>query len=147
MTGLLLDTCAVIWLASSRLPAEATSIVDACAASGEVYYSAISAWEIGLLGRARKEGPRMRFDPDPALWFERFRSAPGLREIQLSADIALAASLLPGDIHADPADRFLIATARLRGIPLLTSDRRIIDYAAQGMLDVIACRPEPDLYA
>ena len=86
----------------------------------------------------------MRLDPDPVTWFERFCSAPGLREIPLSASIAMAAALLPGDVHADPADRFLIATARDHRLPLLTSDRRIIDYAAQGFLDVIACRPEPD---
>ena len=86
----------------------------------------------------------MRFEPEPATWFERFRSAPGIREIPLSASIALAAALLPSDIHADPADRFLIATARDRKIPLLTSDRRIIECAAQGILEVIACRPEPD---
>ena len=67
-----------------------------------------------------------------------------MMEIRLSADIAIAAAMLPSEIHNDPADRFLIATARNRGIPLVTSDRRIIDYAAQGFLDVIACRPEPD---
>jgi PIN domain nuclease of toxin-antitoxin system len=75
-------------------------------------------------------------------WVDRFRMAPGLREIAMSADIALAAAMLPSDVHGDPADRFLIATARLMGIPLLTSDRRVIDYAGQGILDVIAYSPE-----
>ena len=145
MTGVLLDTCAVIWIGSNRLPQEVTARVDASAAVDEVYYSAISAWEIGLLGRSRRTGPRLRFDPDPAAWFKTFRSAPGLREIPLSAEIALAAALLPSDVHADPADRFLIATALARNLPLLTSDRRLIDYGAQGILDVIACRPESDV--
>lgn len=142
MSALLLDTCTVIWLAMNRLPPPMTARIDEAAARGEVYYSAISAWEIGLLGRPRKDGPRLRFEPDPVVWFERFRMGPGLREIELSASIALAASLLPVEIHSDPADRVLIATARDRGIPLLTNDRRIIDYAAQGLLDVIACCPE-----
>ena len=144
MSGALLDTCAVIWFARKRLPASVAVTVAAHAATSELYYSSISAWEVGLLGRPRRDGPRVRFDPDPVTWFERFRSAPGLREVRLSTEIALAAAQLPDTIHNDPADRFLIATARRRGIPLVTSDRRIIDYAAQGFLDVIACRPEPD---
>ena len=144
MSGLLLDTCAVIWSGSNRLPREVVERVDASAARGEVYYSPVSAWEIGLLGRSRRDGPRLRFDPNPVAWFNAFRSAPGLREIPLSADIALAAALLSGDIHTDPADRFLIATALAHNLPLLTSDRRLIDYGAQGILDVIAYRPEPD---
>jgi PIN domain nuclease of toxin-antitoxin system len=39
----------------------------------------------------------------------------------------------------DPADRLLIATARDLGVPLVTRDRRILDYAAQGHVDAIAC--------
>jgi PIN domain nuclease of toxin-antitoxin system len=47
--------------------------------------------------------------------------------------------LLPGELHADPADRLLIATARQLGVPLVTRDRRILDYAAQGHVDAIPC--------
>ena len=144
MSGALLDTCAVIWMADSRMPDEVASAIDAHALAGELFYSPISAWEIAMLGRPRREGPRLRFDPDPAAWFARFQAAPGLQEARLSAEIALAAALLPADVHADPADRLLIATARHRRIPLVTADRRIIDYAAQGMLDVIACHPAPE---
>ena len=144
MSGVLLDTCAVIWFAEGRLPEAAVAALDPFIDAGEVFYSSVSAWEIGVLGRPRREGPRVRFDPNPAAWFNRFRSGPGLREARLSAEVALAASLLPPDIHPDPADRFLIAEAQHRGIPLVTSDRRIIGYAAQGVLDVIACRPQGD---
>jgi PIN domain nuclease of toxin-antitoxin system len=144
MSGVLLDTCAVIWFAEGRLPPDVVAAIDGAVSAGEVFYSSISAWEIAMLGRPRREGPRIRFDPDPAAWFERFRAGPGLREARLSSDIALAAALLPGEVHADPADRFLIATARLRGIPLVTADRRIIGYAAQGILDVMTCRPQTD---
>jgi PIN domain nuclease of toxin-antitoxin system len=84
----------------------------------------------------------MRFDPNPTAWFDRFRAGPGLQEARLSSTIAMEAALLPGDPHGDPADRLLIATARHRGIPLVTSDRRIIAYAAQGFLDVLPCHPE-----
>ena len=86
----------------------------------------------------------MRFDPDPEAWFERVRVPPALIEMPLSADVAIAAAMLPTEVHADPADRFLIATARLRGLALVTGDRRIIDLGLQGILDVIACRPDPE---
>ena len=141
MSGVLLDTCAIIWFATGQLSPEAQAVIDDHAGKGEAFYSAISAWEVGLLGRPRREGPRLRFEPDPITWFDRFRAAPGLRELRLSADIAIAAAFLPSEVHADPADRFLIATARHRGIPLMTSDRRILDCAQQGILEVIACRP------
>ena len=97
-----------------------------------------------MLGRPRRDGPRVRFDPNPAVWFKRFSAGPGLREARLSSEVALAASELPATIHLDPADRFLIAEAQHRGIPSVTSDRRIIGYAAQGVLDVIACHPLSD---
>ena len=142
MTGVLLDTCAVIWYAEGRLPPRIVARLQDCVTAGTVFFSPISAWEIGTLGRPRRDGPRIRFDPNPAAWFHRFRTGPGLQEARLSATIAMEAALLPGDPHADPADRMLIATARHRGIPLVTSDRRIIAYAAQGFLEVLPCQPE-----
>ena len=141
MSGVLLDTCAVIWFAEGRLPQSAVATLRPFVDANEVFYSPISAWEIGVLGRPRPHGPRLRFDPNPTAWFNKFRVGPGLREARLSCEVALAASLLPAGIHLDPADRFLIAEAQQRGIPLVTSDRRIIGYAAQGVLDVIECRP------
>ena len=45
--------------------------------------------------------------------------------------------MLPGSPPADPADRMLIATARRRGLTLVTADRRILDYAAAGHVQVI----------
>ena len=126
-----------------RLSADAQSWMQTFVAAGEIFYSPVSAWEIGLLGRPRRDGPRMVFDPGPEAWFDRFRRAPGMRELRLSPEIAMASALLPPEVHSDPADRFLIATARRCQIPLVTGDRRIIDYAASGILDVIACHPEP----
>jgi PIN domain nuclease of toxin-antitoxin system len=143
VSGVLLDTCAIIWYAEGRFPPAIVSRLQESVAAGVVFFSPISAWEIGTLGRPRRDGPRLRFDPNPAAWFERFRAGPGLQEARLSAAIAMEAALLPGDPHhADPADRMLMATARNRGIPLVTSDRHIIAYAAQGFLDVLPCHPE-----
>jgi PIN domain nuclease of toxin-antitoxin system len=64
---------------------------------------------------------------------------PGIREASITADVAIDACYLPGDFHADPMDRLIVATARHLGLPLVTSDRKIIAYAAAGYVDIIPC--------
>jgi PIN domain nuclease of toxin-antitoxin system len=51
--------------------------------------------------------------------------------VPLSPSIAVESWELPGTFHADPADRIIVATARVTGATLLTRDRRILDYAAR----------------
>jgi PIN domain nuclease of toxin-antitoxin system len=77
--------------------------------------------------------------PSPEAWFDDLLALPGVRLIPLGHRAAIAASGLPGTLHRDPADRLLIATARELGVPLVTRDRRILEYAAQGHVDAIAC--------
>lgn len=138
-SGLLLDTCAVIWLANGDLsPPVASAIVTAGLAAG-VFVSPISAWEVGMLGNPRNNRPAVQFLPDPKAWFARFMAGPAIREAALTPEIAIDASYLPGDMHGDPADRLLVATARHLGIPLVTRDARIIAYAGQGFVQVLPC--------
>ena len=66
-------------------------------------------------------------------------AGPGIREAALTPEIAVDASYLPGDLHGDPADRLLVATARHLGIPLVTRDAKLIAYAERGFLRVLAC--------
>ena len=137
--AVLLDTCAAIWTANGdplRRPAQAR-IVQAALADG-VFVSPISAWEIGVLSRPRS-GRAMEFLPDPGSWFARLMAGPGIRPAPFTAEIAIAASHLPGALHGDPADRLLIATARRMAMPIVTRDSRIIAYAAAGHVGVIPC--------
>ena len=48
-----------------------------------------------------------------------------------------ASARLPGEFHADPADRLIIATARHWRTPLATADQAIASYASSGHLQVI----------
>jgi PIN domain nuclease of toxin-antitoxin system len=77
--------------------------------------------------------------PSAQSWLADLLGRPGFRAVSLEPEVALIASYLPGNFHRDPADRLLIATARDLGGPLVTRDRRILDYAAHGHLDAIAC--------
>jgi PIN domain nuclease of toxin-antitoxin system len=55
----------------------------------------------------------------------------------LDAVTAAESTLLPGDAHGDPADRFLIATARTHGVALATRDEQIIEYGRLGFVRVV----------
>ena len=139
--AVLLDTCALIWLVNGeRLDDVAKKAILEAGAGDGVYVSPASAWEIGLLGQPRPTRPAaLRFLPDAKTWFERAMAGPGIRSAALTNEIALQASHLPGDLHNDPADRLLIATAAYLGLPIVTRDRQIIAYGGQGFIDVIRC--------
>jgi PIN domain nuclease of toxin-antitoxin system len=138
--GVLLDTCAVIFmmegLPMARLAIDALLV----ARPGRgILVSVISAWEIGLIARRGRKGRAPQFRPDPRAWFERVMTYPGIQPAPYTPDIAIAASFLPGDMHGDPADRLLVATARDLGVPLITRDARIRAYGQAGHVNVVAC--------
>lgn len=138
--AVLLDTCAVIWLFNGDpLPAPVLAAIMAAALAAGVFVSPVSAWEVGMLSKPRGSRGGLQFLPDPKAWFARLMAAPGIREAALTPAIAVDASYLPGDLHGDPADRLLVATARHLGVPLVTRDANLIAYAGQGFARVLAC--------
>lgn len=139
--AVLLDTCAVIWLAGGdRLAPEAVAAIVHAGLHGGVFVSPISAWEAGMLSKPRPgRAEVVRFLPDPAAWFARFMAGAGIKQATVTPDIAVAASWLAGELHGDPADRLIIATARHLGLPIVTRYRKIIAYAEPGEVAVIAC--------
>jgi len=138
-SGLLLDTCAVIWLANGNLSQPVVNAIILAGLAAGVFVSPISAWEVGMLSNPRGNRPALQFLPDPKTWFARVMAGPAIREAALTPEIAVDASYLPGDMHGDPADRLLVATARHLGIPLVTRDTRIIAYGEQGFVQVLPC--------
>ena len=75
---------------------------------------------------------RLTLDRDVGEWVEAALSLPGVGLVALEPDIAVAASRLPGELHGDPADRLIVASARHVGALVITEDRLILDYAAAG---------------
>ena len=116
---LLLDTH--IWLWSVAAPDRLTSKVRrALEKPGrELWLSAISTWELVLL----LEKGRISIDGHLEAWLPKAQHS--LREAPLTHEIAAAAAdlRLP---HGDPADRLLVATARVLHLTLVTADERLI---------------------
>jgi PIN domain nuclease of toxin-antitoxin system len=103
--------------------------------AGIVFVSPITAWEVGLLV-SRK---RLNLLMTPQRWFAHLLNVPGMRLADLSPDILIASSFLPGQPPRDPADRIILATARDLGATLITRDRALLKYGEDGQVSTIAC--------
>ncbi|BBA34040.1 PIN domain protein [Methylocaldum marinum] len=135
MDGLLLDTHAWLWYAegiSQRLPADAVARIEAVRRQSRLFVSTISIWEIGMLQNKRRLTLSAAFN----VWVELATTLPRLRLLPLDAESAVESTQLPGSFHGDPADRFLIAIARVKGLHLMTADEKIIEYGREGYLNV-----------
>jgi PIN domain nuclease of toxin-antitoxin system len=116
---LLLDTH--IWLWSLREPNRIKKRVQTALSdqANELWLSPISTWEALTLQRKS----RIQLHSDPASWVG--RNTAQLREAPLTHEIVVAAHQLQLP-HADPADRFLAATAKVLGLTLVTSDENLL---------------------
>jgi PIN domain nuclease of toxin-antitoxin system len=136
MSPLLLDTHAAIWFSRDELTAFASERLDEAARTGvATYVSPITAWEVGLLVSLK----RIDLLATPQRWFARVLSIPNVQLTELSPEILIAASFLPGTPPRDPADRILLATARDLGAMLVTRDREMLAYGERGNVSVLAC--------
>lgn len=134
---ILLDTVVLIRVMEDLpLSAAARAAITFESRRGGVGVSAVTGWEIGNLGLTGRTGPRLQ--PDSRAWFARAVSAPGVRLLPLDPMAAVEAAYLPDPFHKDPADRLLVAVARAERVPIVTSDRRILAYAAAGHVEAIA---------
>ena len=61
-------------------------------------------------------------------WFDQALDYPGVQLLALTPEIAIESTRLPGEFHRDPADQIIVATARVYGCPLVTSDEKIVNY-------------------
>ena len=137
MSPLLLDTHALIWLFEdiSLAPKAVSAIEAAYRDDTPLLVSPITAWEIGLLVSHN----RISLSATPHRWFARVLATPGMQLAEMSPDILIAASFLPGKPPRDPADRILLATARDLGATLVTRDRAILAYVESGQVSTLAC--------
>ena len=131
-----LDTHVWIWLVNGgpeHLLPGATDAIGQASAGSALAISAISVWEVAML-EARG---RLQLQMDCLLWVAEATQRAGLRIIPLSPEIAVASTRLPGEVHGDPSDRIIVATARHEGAVLITRDRALLAYAQRGYLRAI----------
>lgn len=142
--GVLLDTHAAVWLINgNEMSAEAYIAIEGAQAQGDLLIAPISSWEasVALQKRAGTRRPDLG-GLDGAAWFSALLQLPGVRLAEMSPAIALEAARCPDILGwADPGDCFIVATAHILRVPLVTRDADIIRFAAAspGYLDTIKC--------
>jgi PIN domain nuclease of toxin-antitoxin system len=119
----LLDTCALLWLAESPASLSAGARAAIASHADELFVSAISAFEIGLKHRKG----RLNLGMEPEVWWRLATSHHGLTVVSVTDEIALASTALP-PLHADPADRLIVATAAAIQAAVVTIDPLIRQY-------------------
>jgi PIN domain nuclease of toxin-antitoxin system len=134
---LILDTCALLAFVTAE-PMSAPALDGIAAARGVrmALVPTVAALEIAQKWAAGKL--RLKGGATARQWYERVVALYQFSEIGITADLALAAYELPEPFHKDPADRLIVAMARRLRAPVVTVDRRILDYGRQGHVEVLA---------
>lgn len=137
----LIDTHIWVWYldgAADRIHPRALELLRRCVRGEGLLVSDISAWELGM--KAAKG--HIHLSPSTAGWVAAAGRRRGFDFLPVDRATLLASTSMPGEIHGDPADRILMATAALSGLPLVTADRHIVEYARrEGGLSVCDARP------
>ena len=115
---MVLDTCALLWwtLEPARLSSAATLLCAEIARSGALI-SSISLWEVGI----RVKRGKLDIGMDWRRYFDLVTALANLTIVPVTERIWRENLELDWD-HADPADRSIVATARLYDDILLTAD-------------------------
>lgn len=123
---IVLDTHVWVWWVaqSSDLPRRVGRLIDAHVGTEEAYVSSISVWEVALLVRRDRLQLTMGLED----WIRRCEELPSPRFVPVDNRIALRSVGLPKPMHADPADRIIVATAAQLGASLVTKDAKLREY-------------------
>ena len=123
---IVLDTHIWLWFISKPevLSKRAKKSIFAAVKEKSVLISSISAWEVALLVIKK----RLTLSLDVTDWIAKSEGLPFIRFIEISNSIAVKSVNLPQPLHPDPADRIIIATALSAGVPLVTKDKKLLDY-------------------
>ncbi len=122
---MILDTCALLWLSHDQHKMR-DSTRRAIKEAPILSISAITGFEIGLKYRSGK----LNLPLPPTEWLEGILKHHGISVIGLDMAICIKATELP-PIHRDPCDRFIISTGLLNRMPVVTADRRFVEYGIE----------------
>jgi PIN domain nuclease of toxin-antitoxin system len=121
--GVLLDTHIWLWglLGDSRLSPQEVQVLDDLPSEDRPALSVISLWEVAMLA----ELGRVQLDFSLEEFLQSACSPETVRLIPLSPEVVVEMNMLPSSFHRDPADRLIVASARVEGMALATHDRKI----------------------
>ena len=124
---IVLDTHAWIWFVNNpqQLSVTARRAVREAMSRKAIYISSISAWEVALL----EASGRIKLTISVQDWIAGSEALPFFNFIPVDNSIFLRSVFLPGPLHRDPADRVIIATAIMKGMPIVTKDEKIRKYS------------------
>lgn len=129
---LLLDTHVLLWWVrgGKNLTKNQARALRKITPESPALVSDISLWEIAnlvALGRIRVGEPLRN-------WLDQLVAPPLVERVAISPAVAAAVADLPATFHRDPADRILVATARVHRAVLVTQDERIV---ASGLVETL----------
>lgn len=131
---LLLDTHIFWWYVEGyNLNKDLFSLIEAHRELGSLFVSNISFWEISLLLAKGRVSTSFGYD----IWLDIVKKIPGMNFVDTSPKIFMRSSFLQSFEEKDPADRIIVATAREYDMHILTLDRKILNYAAEGYVSAV----------
>lgn len=145
MSGILLDTHALFWLVSGEeaLTEQALVAIGENQEAGTLFVSPITSWELSIATQKNRVAGRPHLgDEAPARWFRDAVAATEAKVIPIKQRISCeAAQVVISTGHRDPGDCFLMATARVRKLSLVTRDGIIQQIAAADpkYINIIVC--------
>jgi len=122
---MILDTCAVLWLASGSSKISRKTL-DRINREPAIYVSAITSFEIAL----KTANGKLSLPLPVRDWFDQVVEKHGLSIISLDPKICIEAAHLPPN-HDDPCDRFIVSTAKINGWIVVTADERFESYGVE----------------
>ncbi len=121
---LLLDTHVLLWwlAGGDRLTEPIREAIDSAGPEAPLLVSDITLWEIATL----ESLGRIELGRPLRAWLDLATAPPLVRRFGITPAVAAEVAELPDHFHRDPADRVLVATARVLGATLATVDLRIV---------------------
>lgn len=123
---IVLDTHVLVWYLNNpeTLSPPARELITHARSARKLYVSCMSTWELFML-EAKK---RLTMTIPMTVFIRKASKLSFLQFVPVDNTIAELSVTLPEPLHTDPADRIILATSISLGCPLITKDKKLLDY-------------------